>query len=215
MALKNHYQTLRLPSNASQEEIKKAFRKLAHQFHPDKNDHTSSHVIFQEIQAAYAVLSDEKKKKQYDEERYFSGLSTRKQPGVISAEWILKLARELQKHMIHVHSQDLNHHALYQYVMLILSDAHLAYLQQEHDEQKNERIVDAVLQAVRKIDFELYLKIFKQITFIDPLSVTYREKLQGELQAKKKQFESGKRLPWLVFTIVVIICLIMYLYGKR
>jgi curved DNA-binding protein CbpA len=215
MALKNHYQTLRVPPNASQEEIKKAFRKLAHQFHPDKNDHSSSHVIFQEIQAAYAILSDEKKKRLYDEERYFSGLSTRKQPGVISAEWILKLAKELQKHMIAVHSQDLNHQALYQYVMLILSDAHLAYLQQERDEQINERIVDAFLHAIRKIDFKLYLKVFKQLNAIEPLSIPYREKLQRELQIKKKQFESGKRLPWLVFAIVLTICFIMYLYARR
>lgn len=62
MALKNHYQTLRLAPTASQEEIKRAFRKLAHQFHPDKNTSISSEAIFREIQEAYSILSDKHKK---------------------------------------------------------------------------------------------------------------------------------------------------------
>jgi len=59
----DHYATLGVAKTASQDEIKKAFRKLASQHHPDKGGDTAK---FQEIQAAYDVLGDETKRQQYD-----------------------------------------------------------------------------------------------------------------------------------------------------
>lgn len=61
---KDYYQTLGVAKNASQDEIKKAFRKLAHTHHPDKG--TGDEAKFKEINEAYQVLSDEKKRSQYD-----------------------------------------------------------------------------------------------------------------------------------------------------
>lgn len=59
----DHYTTLGVSKTATPEEIKKAFRKLASQHHPDKGGDTKK---FQEIQAAYDVLSDPAKRQQYD-----------------------------------------------------------------------------------------------------------------------------------------------------
>ena len=56
---KDFYKTLGVEKNASQDDIKKAFRKLAHQYHPDKNKGDDSK--FKEVNEAYTVLSDEKK----------------------------------------------------------------------------------------------------------------------------------------------------------
>lgn len=59
----NHYQTLGLDKTASQEDIKKAYRKLASIHHPDKGGDTAT---FQQIQAAYEILSDPQKRAEYD-----------------------------------------------------------------------------------------------------------------------------------------------------
>ena len=59
----DHYQTLGVDRNASQDEIKKAYRKLASQHHPDKGGDTKK---FQDIQTAYSILSDPEQKAQYD-----------------------------------------------------------------------------------------------------------------------------------------------------
>lgn len=64
MAQKDYYKTLGVDKNASQDDIKKAFRKLAHQYHPDKNK--GDDTKFKEVNEAYTVLSDEKKRQQYD-----------------------------------------------------------------------------------------------------------------------------------------------------
>jgi len=63
--MKNPYSILGISRSASQDEIKKAYRKLAHQYHPDKKG--GNDAKFKEINEAYQILSDEKKRNQYDQ----------------------------------------------------------------------------------------------------------------------------------------------------
>lgn len=64
---KSLYETLGITDSASADEIKKAYRKLARQYHPDVNKDAGAEDKFKEINAAYEVLSDPQKKSQYDQ----------------------------------------------------------------------------------------------------------------------------------------------------
>jgi len=65
--MKNHYQTLGIKRDATNDDIKKAYRKLAQKFHPDKNDGDKFfEERFKEIQEAYETLSDPYEKGKYD-----------------------------------------------------------------------------------------------------------------------------------------------------
>ena len=61
------YETLGVSKGASSDEIKKAYRKLARKYHPDINKDPGAEDKFKEINAAYEILSDEKKRAQYDQ----------------------------------------------------------------------------------------------------------------------------------------------------
>lgn len=62
--MKNYYDILGITKSASEEEVKKAFRSLAHKYHPDKKG--GDEAKFKEVSEAYAVLSDKKKRAEYD-----------------------------------------------------------------------------------------------------------------------------------------------------
>lgn len=67
MEYKDYYKTLGVSKDASQDEIKKAYRKLAVKYHPDKNPDKAAEEKFKDIAEAYEVLKDPEKRKRYDE----------------------------------------------------------------------------------------------------------------------------------------------------
>ena len=67
MSKKDYYDVLGVSKNASGDEIKSAFRKLAKKYHPDVSKEENAAEKFKEAQEAYAVISDENKRKQYDQ----------------------------------------------------------------------------------------------------------------------------------------------------
>lgn len=77
----DYYQVLGVSKTASQEEIKKAFHKLAHKYHPDKGGDERK---FKEINEAYQVLSDKTKRAQYDQ---FGRVFDQGQPGASEYSW--------------------------------------------------------------------------------------------------------------------------------
>lgn len=72
---KDFYKILTVAENASADEIKKAYRKLAKKYHPDANPNDSAAADrFKEISEAYSILSDDAKRKQYDQMRKYGGI---------------------------------------------------------------------------------------------------------------------------------------------
>lgn len=81
---KDYYKILGVDKNASPDEVKKAFRKLAHQYHPDKGGDESK---FKEVNEAYQVLSDKKKRAEYDTYGSVGGGSYGGQGGFDTSGW--------------------------------------------------------------------------------------------------------------------------------
>ncbi|MCR9090383.1 DnaJ C-terminal domain-containing protein [Algiphilus sp.] len=67
MEYKDYYKILEVEKNASADEIKRAYRRLARKYHPDRNKEEDAETRFKEINEAYEVLSDAEKRKAYDQ----------------------------------------------------------------------------------------------------------------------------------------------------
>ncbi|XP_063172345.1 dnaJ homolog subfamily B member 9 [Candoia aspera] len=80
LAAESYYDILGVPKNASDRQIKKAFHKLAMKYHPDKNKSPGAEAKFREIAEAYEVLSDENKRREYDQFGHAEGRRTNGNP---------------------------------------------------------------------------------------------------------------------------------------
>jgi len=101
LQLKDYYEILELPSSASGDEIKKAFRKLAHQYHPDKkNGDPYAAVQFAAIKEAYEVLSNPAKKEYYLQQRWYAqSIAKKTKQETVTPVSILKQLLELNKYV--------------------------------------------------------------------------------------------------------------------
>ena len=66
MSKRDYYEVLGVDKNVNGDEVKKAFRKMARQYHPDVNKAPDAEEKFKEVKEAYDVLSDDQKRAQYD-----------------------------------------------------------------------------------------------------------------------------------------------------
>ena len=67
--MKDHYRILGVPPAATLTQVKSAYRKKASELHPDRNPSAQAHGEFQDVQEAYELLSDQARRKDYDDNR--------------------------------------------------------------------------------------------------------------------------------------------------
>jgi len=124
LEIKDYYKILELPPSATQKEIKTAYRRLAHQYHPDKsgNDLYAA-AQFEIVKEAYEVLSDPSKKEYYLQQRWYNqSIGKKRTETVITPVTVLKQVLELDKYVSTLDVHRMDKEGLYNYICDILSD---------------------------------------------------------------------------------------------
>jgi curved DNA-binding protein CbpA len=214
---KDYYSILEIAPSATQQEIKKAYRRLAFKYHPDTSQHnTYTEIHFREIQEAYAILSDDVQRKRYDEERWLSGMSNRtRHRQVITPLWILKETQRLTRHMATVDTYRMSHGALSDYIFLLLSDSHMAILQQAGEKDTNKEIVNELLKATANLRYIYMDAIAARLVQLAGADNELHASIYAHVRNRRHEATWEKYLPLIIAIITLLLVVVMWWWGKR
>jgi preprotein translocase subunit Sec63 len=167
MVHKDYYKILEVAPAASQIEIKKAYRRLALKYHPDKNFGNQLYEAkFREILEAYRILSDVKKRQDYNYQRndHSHSYSRRRTYTPATPQTILSHTIELRKKVSGVDPNRMNKVVLYQQIQQMLSNFNVQLLQENNDPKINRRVIEELLFCSRFLPFVQVEKICFQLT---------------------------------------------------
>ncbi len=151
--MKDYYNILNISSSATSDEVKKAFRKLALMYHPDKtNGSTGSSERFSEIQEAYAVLSNSKKRSEYHYSRYRE--TARSKPIAETAEDVVTLTYELKKKIVQFDPFRIDRDLVYFELKDLLRPHNIRLLQENPDQTIMVSFTKLILECLTPLDFE-------------------------------------------------------------
>jgi hypothetical protein len=216
MAVKDYYRVLEIPQNARQEEIKKAYRKLAMQYHPDKNTGNPYAVqYFREIQEAYDVLSNPVKRSEYHQARgQFGSHSARNEPPVApSADLIYQEALKIKKYVKQLDVFRMNQGALATQFEQLLNERHLSILLEAGRPVLTRDLVEVLLESMQPLRYSYWKSLIPSLI---RLAGTNNQLLLEIRQAeKRKQREAAWDLykPWILLLIVTLICVLIYIIA--
>ncbi len=213
--MSDHYKTLRVPPRATLEEIKKAYRKLAKEYHPDKNAHHAAPILFREVQHAYSVLSDSKARKKYDAERYYSGRYAKEDSVKKDTSWVLQQSAQLQAHVSKLYSADIHQQMLHDYIMALLSEEHLAMMQLENNTTEIEAIVRHLMAATEKMEYRFLVRVYDKLKVLASDNEALQPMILERWQYITQQHRYRKWQPIGIICIAIVLCLFMYLLYKR
>ena len=214
--MKDHYKILGITPSATQQEVKKVYRTRAMQYHPDKNpDNHFAHERFIEIQEAYSILSDSRLRERYDSERWLNGMGRRTDYSqAVTPEWLLDMCRKLNESLEKMDIHRISHHALQQYIMLILSGAHLGVLRQHKDEDRNTAIITSLLKSMERLELKYLYEVSAALKEIVPAAPEALQAIDDNLSAREREERQRRLFPYIILAVTLALCVFMYYYGK-
>ncbi len=197
------------------EEIKKSFRRLAHEFHPDKNpSNVFAEARFREIHEAYTVLANEEKRALYDYERWLSGRFT-KNTITLTPEYLLQEVNKLNAHIAEVDVYRMNKELLHRYLMFLLADEKIAILQRKGNPEILAGITKGLMQAVAVLPHYFSLEVLRRLQVTIAGNSDLEQQIGYVLKKLTREAQWQRLFPWLTLLITLLICAGMYLFSKK
>lgn len=211
-----YYQILEIPADADQLTIKKSFRKLAMQYHPDKNSSNSfSQAHYLLIQEAYQTLTDPERKKAYDTELWLSQKKSFYQGAAFSPALMIKRLQRLSEAVLIQKQFYILEDHLTAFLLDAMNEINMPVFLAKANKNEQETFADYILFLAKDLPRSFRDQVFER------LKHTLGEQLEDidfkitSIQQQKRTADwYQKNISWLLFAIGVLLCLLMYVYVK-
>ena len=194
MALKDYYEILEITPRATDAAIKKAFRKLAMRYHPDRNiGNPFANHHFREIKEAYEVLSNPVRRSEYNHKRWQNGFSSMPVNAFreVSPELLLHQARQIEKYVSSLDVFRMNHDALEKQLHQLLNEHHVTMLTDREQHAVNREIVESVLTSIQPLSYSYLSTLAAKLVRIAGTDNLLLVSIHKSIQKKKAAIFMG------------------------
>ena len=215
MELKDYYAVLELPPSASAAEVKRAYRRLAQVYHPDKSGNDAyARAQFNAIKEAYETLSSPRRKQEYLQTRWYAQSQGPMQP-VAPLTPVSFLQRLIQKErsVYRADAHRSGYSALSQELADFYSDENMELLLSFDDDSTLQEIIACSLRMAAKIPYPYVHFLLNQISRLDRQK-KWAEPIRLIALKSRRAAARDKYTPWVAALIAVLICVLIFLAGK-
>lgn len=215
--MKNYYTILELPPSATPQDVKKAYRRLALKYHPDRNpDNEEAESSFKEIQEAYHILSHPERRSAYNQRRWYrhhtAGASAVE---ALTPALILKKTLKLRQYIRTLDAAFLNRQELYRYICdQLLGEKPFKVLQDANDHSIHQQIITELLQVSRILPYQKIKAVCARLQLLAGTDVHTSAKIDAFVKQKKLYGYWEKYQQLVVVLITLIVCWLIYVVSK-
>jgi len=217
MFIKDYYGILHLPPSATLQEIKRSYRQLAQQFHPDKHNNDPYKADqFEQIKEAYEVLTNPRKKNHYLQQRWYNQSMGNKKSGTgpVTPPGILKQCLELNRYVATLDKHRMDREGLGFHISEVLSNDAVEKLKSFNEPEVIKAIIISVLDTIGPLNPNQAEKVFGQLYKLADESDDSKALIAAIMERLIKTEKRRKFQPILILFITIILCILIYL-GSR
>lgn len=215
MSGKNYYKILQLPPTASHSDIRKAYRKLAMIYHPDKNRDPSAESRFKEIQEAYFHLADAHRRSVYDQKHWFSKQQSAAYPKEpLTALNVHLKTKKLGEYLKRIHRSDIDKQALADYLHHLINPETTAMIANTADDHLKKELIHNILNASGYISRPELEKVAVSVKIIAGNTGEMRTWVESTIAEARLNNCYQRFKPWIILAIAILLCIFIYLAAR-
>jgi DnaJ-class molecular chaperone len=216
MASKDYYHILQIEPNADLDTIKKAYRRLAMEYHPDRSaSKTESDAgLFLELKEAYDILSVPSKREEYHYERWLHQSMGLKMQGHQSAYQIYQNILEFEQYLSGIDQFRKNHYTLLNLLLTLFNIQRIQSILAEKNTDLEEKIIIMAMKMTEGLNSVCEIQLKERLkTILDKHPLIHDEWMKN-IDKKIKEERYAKLTKPLIILIVIIACIMFYFFNK-
>jgi molecular chaperone DnaJ len=216
MPSKDYYQILEIEPGSDEYAIKKAYRRLAMQYHPDRSGENQEDAgLFRDINEAYEVLSDPSKREQYHYERWLHQSMGAKMQGYLHAYQIYQIILESEKYFSGIDKYKINDYALLNVLLNLFSTSRIQSIAAEKNSDLEKNTIRIAIKMTGSLKSECQLQLKERMTVLTNNNPSMNEIWETVINNKIISERNSRYTIPILMLIVIALCILFYLLGKN